>query len=263
MHSKPILLRSRRLPLIVAKILPISRSWVTARAPEPEACHLAGRATVQARRMYTHPHRPTFLSRRLQVRHLRSVHRHMLHLPSTIVGDEVDQRLLLTRPLPRHSTSPHPAILQRVRDTLPHHHLSLQLRLVIAHNPHHSARHLPATRQPVRLSVPRPHAILRPPLHKYPRRRRSILRLPLLLHPHQNTRPRLRRIPRLPRRTRLLLRLTAPPPLNGHRLVLRSRMGRTAVAIPTAHHHPGIEACSDWLWLSLIFVAVSMVLLLI
>jgi hypothetical protein len=159
MHSKPILLRSRRLPLIVAKILPISRSWVTARAPEPEACHLAGRATVQARRMYTHPHRPTFLSRRLQVRHLRSVHRHMLHLPSTIVGDEVDQRLLLTRPLPRHSTSPHPAILQRVRDTLPHHHLSLQLRLVIAHNPHHSARHLPATRQPVRLSVPRPHAV--------------------------------------------------------------------------------------------------------
>jgi DNA-directed RNA polymerase II subunit RPB1 len=92
-------------PLAV-KIRSISRSGVTARAPEPEACHLADRATVQARRMYTHPHRPMFLSRRLQVRHLRSVHRRMLHPPSTIVGDEVDQCLPLTRPLQLNLTSP-------------------------------------------------------------------------------------------------------------------------------------------------------------
>lgn len=159
MRSKPTLLRSRHLLLIVAKTQPISRSWVMARARELEACHLAGRATVQARRMYTHPHCPTFLSHRLQVQRLRSVHHRMLHLLSTIVGHGVDQHLPLTRLLPLHSTSPLPAILQRVRDTLPLHHLSLQLRPVIARNPHLSARHLPATHQPARLSVPHLHAV--------------------------------------------------------------------------------------------------------
>ena len=142
MRSKPTLLRSRHLLLIVAKTQPISRSWVMARARELEACHLAGRATVQARRMYTHPHCPTFLSHRLQVQRLRSVHHRMLHLLSTIVGHGVDQHLPLTRLLPLHSTSPLLAILQRVRNTLPLHHLSLQLRPVIARNPHPSARHL-------------------------------------------------------------------------------------------------------------------------
>jgi DNA-directed RNA polymerase II subunit RPB1 len=42
-------------------------------------------------------------------------------------------------PTSLHLISPRPAILQRVRDTLPPRHLSLQLRPVIAHNPHPSA----------------------------------------------------------------------------------------------------------------------------
>jgi hypothetical protein len=76
-----------------------------------------------------------FLSRRLQVRRLRLVHRRM------------------------HPTSPRPAIIQQVRDALPPRDLSLQRRPVIAHNPHPSARHLSATHQPVRLSVPHPHTV--------------------------------------------------------------------------------------------------------
>jgi DNA-directed RNA polymerase II subunit RPB1 len=84
--------------------LAVFRSWVTARATGPEACQLAGRTTVQGRQMYIHPNLPTFLGRRLQMRRLRSIHCHMLHLP-------------LTHPLPLHSTSPRPASIQRVRDT--------------------------------------------------------------------------------------------------------------------------------------------------
>jgi len=67
--------------------------------------------------------------------------------------------LPLTHPLPLHSTSPCPAILQQVHNTLPPRDLSLQCHPIIAHNPHPSPWHLPATHQPVHLSVLHPHTI--------------------------------------------------------------------------------------------------------
>jgi len=93
------------------------------------------RIVQNAIQIYSHLHRPMFLSRRLQVRRLRLVHRRM------------------------HPTSPARLLSNRSAMLFPPRDLSLQRSPRYKPQSPSSAEHLSATHQPVRLSVPHPHTV--------------------------------------------------------------------------------------------------------